>query len=95
MDKYTKIGEYFRIGSIGKEANRIERKALEDPFLYEALEGFSVVDADHEMVIEDLQKRIRGKANRRTGRFVWLRGGGCHDYDRNGGGVDAGQTGGV
>ena len=72
MDKYTKIGEYFRIGSIGKEANRIERKALEDPFLYEALEGFSVVDADHEMVIEDLQKRIRGKANRRTGRFVWL-----------------------
>ena len=54
------------------EANRIEREALEDPFLYEALEGFSVLDADHEMVIKDLQRRIRGKAHRRTGRFVWF-----------------------
>lgn len=72
MNKYTKIGEYFRMGSIGKEANRIEREALEDPFLYEALEGFSVLDADHEMVIKDLQRRIRGKAHRRTGRFVWF-----------------------
>lgn len=42
----------------GKDAHRIERDAMEDPFLTDALEGFDTVDANHTERIERMQRRV-------------------------------------
>jgi Membrane protein involved in colicin uptake len=55
----------------GKEAHRIEREALKDPFLYEALEGFDAVQEDHAKRIEELQRSITKAALPRS--RSWLR----------------------
>ena len=55
----------------GKEAHRIERDALKDPFLYEALEGLDDVPEDHFKRILELQKSI-SKAAAPANR-PWLR----------------------
>ena len=55
----------------GKEAHRIERDALKDPFLYEALEGFDSVQEDHAKRIEELQRSITKAALPRS--RSWLR----------------------
>ena len=52
-----KLKEYIQGDRHGKEANRLEREALTDPFLQEALEGFDAVSGDHAKTIEQLEKR--------------------------------------
>lgn len=52
----------------GKDAHNIERKAMEDPFLADALDGFDTVDGEHAERIAAIRTRlsVRGrKSNRR------------------------------
>ncbi len=42
----------------GKDAHRIEKDAMTDPFLADALEGFDEVDGSHTERIERMQRRI-------------------------------------
>ena len=56
------LKEYIQGKRKGKDANRIERDALKDPFLNEALEGFDANEGDHVKQIEKLQKMITKKA---------------------------------
>ncbi len=49
----------------GKEAHRIERNAMDDPFLFEALEGFDVVEANHAERIERMQRKLAGVTTKR------------------------------
>ena len=42
----------------GKEAHRIEKEAMRDPFLADALEGYDEVKADHAERIAHLRRRI-------------------------------------
>lgn len=42
----------------GKEAHRIEREAMQDPFLADALEGYDEVKADHAERITRLRRRL-------------------------------------
>jgi hypothetical protein len=42
----------------GKEAHRLEREAMQDPFLSDAIDGYTRVKGDHAKQIENLQKRI-------------------------------------
>lgn len=42
----------------GKEANQLERKAMDDPFLRDAIDGYDSVEGDHISVIETLEKRL-------------------------------------
>lgn len=53
------IWKYFLKGKKGKEANRLERLALNDPFLYEALEGMEGVEGDHQQIVAQLQQKIK------------------------------------
>lgn len=69
MNKQDQIGQYLRDGQKGREANRLEREALSDPFLYEALEGLTTVDGEHEEVVMKLQGRLKGKASVRRRRM--------------------------
>ena len=67
------IWTYIRGKRNGKEANRLERDALSDPFLFEALEGLSEVEADHEKALDGLDLRIRamGKGKTRKITYRW------------------------
>lgn len=53
----------------GKEANRIEREAMQDPFLAEALEGYDRVQDDHVSHINTLRYQIRSRNQRRLNIF--------------------------
>ncbi|MDR1676357.1 MAG: hypothetical protein LBR86_07820 [Tannerella sp.] len=57
----------------GKEAHRIEREAMRDPFLAEALEGFDAVDGLHTERVTSIRKRLSSRTRRtylRTGRLA-------------------------
>jgi hypothetical protein len=49
--------DYIEGKKHGKEANRLEREAMDDPFLQGALEGFNKVEGDHVEVIKHLEKK--------------------------------------
>lgn len=57
--------DYIKGNRKGKEAHRLEKDAMRDPFLSEALEGFDSVDDDHIKQIKALQSRIANKSSAR------------------------------
>ena len=52
------IKDYIQGNKHGKEANRLEREAMNDTFLQDALEGFEAVSGNHTEIIERLEKQI-------------------------------------
>lgn len=71
MKDFEYIWRYLRGERKGKAANRLEREALCDPFLYEALEGLEGVEADHEGVLKELQVSLQaGTGERRRWKVV-------------------------
>lgn len=58
MKQSDKIVEYLQGDRKGKAANRLEREALTDPFLYEALEGLTDTEGEHIRAINRLKRRI-------------------------------------
>lgn len=67
-----KFLDYIKGQRKGKDANRIERNSMTDPFLYEAIDGFDSIDDKHIERINSIQNRIRANQKRRTG-FSGLR----------------------
>ena len=53
-----KLKDYIQGKRHGKDANRLERKAMDDPFLQDALDGFDAVEDNHIEAIDLLQERI-------------------------------------
>lgn len=60
-----KLKDYIQGKRHGKEANRLEREAMNDPFLNDAIDGFDSVEGDHLSVIAELEKQIAGKTRSR------------------------------
>lgn len=58
-----KLLDYIRGSRKGKEAHRIEREAMSDPLLSDALKGFDRVKGNHAEQIEALQKQIAARAH--------------------------------
>jgi len=58
--------EYIQGKRRGKAANELERKALYDPFLQDAIDGFDSVPGEHLPIIEQLEKQITGKQKHRN-----------------------------
>ncbi len=73
MSRQSDIWEYLQGERTGKQANRFEREMLSDPFLYEAVEGLTTVKADHEKIVQQLQKRMRKRKGNKTVRlYRWV-----------------------
>jgi len=51
------LKDYIQGNKRGKEANRLEREALNDPFMQDALDGFDAIAGDHVEIIEQLEKK--------------------------------------
>lgn len=52
------LKDYLKGNRFGKDANRFERAAMNDPFLQEALDGFDTVPGNHVQIIEQLEKKF-------------------------------------
>lgn len=65
-----KLLDYIRGARKGKEAHRLEKKAMRDPFLADALEGYSRVGNGADEQIEELRRRIRARAVRKRNHVV-------------------------
>ncbi len=52
------LKEYIQGQRKGKEANRIERQAMSDPFLNDAIAGFDSVEGDHASALERLDDKV-------------------------------------
>lgn len=60
-----KLKDYIQGKRHGEEANQLEREAMNDPFLNDAIDGFDSVEGDHLSVIGELEKQIAGKTRSR------------------------------
>lgn len=72
MKGNDRILNYLKGNRKGKEANRLEREALKDAFLYEALEGLTTFAEDPVRDIEILNKKIYKKL--RPSLWLWYKG---------------------
>lgn len=57
-----KLLDYIRGLRKGKEAHRLEKESMQDPFLADAMEGYSQVEGSHEQRIEQLRAQIAARA---------------------------------
>lgn len=66
-----KLKDYIQGKRYGKEANRLEREAMNDPFLQDAIDGFDSVEGDHFSMIEKLEKQFASQP-KRIDKRVWM-----------------------
>lgn len=56
--------DYIAGRRLGREARRIEREAMEDAFLRDALDGYDAVEDDHVVRIERMRRRVTSAPKR-------------------------------
>jgi hypothetical protein len=66
------LKDYIKGERRGKEANKLERNALNDPFLQDAIDGFDTVSGNHAEIIDKLEKRVTYIYNTRKKQRNWL-----------------------
>jgi len=67
------LKDYIQGNRRGKDANRLEREAMSDPFLQDALDGFDAVAGNHAQIIERLETKFAQPAIApRRGRRLFL-----------------------
>jgi len=66
-----KLIDYIQGKRRGQEANRLEREAMNDPFLQDAIDGFDAVQDDHVQAIRDLENKIIDKITKRKPRIPY------------------------
>ena len=68
-----RLKDYIQSNKRGKEANQLEREALNDPFMQDALDGFDTVTGNHVEIIEQLEKKYtKSSVAPQTNRRVFL-----------------------
>lgn len=68
-----KLLDYIRGLRKGKEAHRLERESMQDPFLADAMDGYSQVEGNHEQRIEKLRMQVSAHSakNKNTRAITW------------------------
>jgi len=66
------LKDYIKGARRGKEANRLEREAMNDPFLQDAMEGFDTVAGNHAEIIDKLEERVTYVSHSRKKQRNWL-----------------------
>ncbi|MDD2246497.1 MAG: carboxypeptidase-like regulatory domain-containing protein [Proteiniphilum sp.] len=65
------LKEYIQGQRHGKEANKLERRAMDDPFLQDAIDGYDSVKGNHVSAIEKLETHFSPPLKHIT-RHVWI-----------------------
>lgn len=67
-----KLLDYIRGLRKGKEAHRLEKESMQDPFLADAMDGYSQVEGNHEQQIEKLRIQVAHSAKKKkTYAITW------------------------
>ncbi len=66
-----KLKDYIQDKRHGKEANQLERDAMNDPFLQDAMDGFDAVSGNHIKDIEKLENEIKTFKNKKIIYYRW------------------------
>ena len=56
-----KLLDYIRGLRKGKEAHRLEKESMKDPFLADAMDGYGQVEEEERLVMEERQREIMEK----------------------------------
>lgn len=73
MNLGTRILAYLKTGRRGKPANRLERDAMHDPFLNDALEGFESIESEDQLLSDIQRMRERLHRKQQPNRRGWIR----------------------
>ena len=60
-----KLLDYIRGLRKGKEAHRLEKESMKDPFLADAIDGYNQVEGNHEQRIEQLRIQISARSTKK------------------------------
>ena len=71
MANYKHIFLYLAGRLSGKQANRLEREAVDDFFLRDAIEGFENNDGAHEQNIQSLHRKLKLRTQPVSTRYYW------------------------
>ena len=68
-----RLSDYIQGLRTGKEAHRLEKESMKDPFLADAIDGYNQVEGNHEQRIEQLRIQIsaRSTKKRNTYAIIW------------------------
>lgn len=68
-----KLSDYIKGLRKGKEAHRLEKESMKDPFLADAMDGYRQVDGDHARNLKQLHQHIatRASGGKRRGIVSW------------------------
>lgn len=65
-----KLLDYIRGNRKGKDAHRLEKKSMRDPFLADAIEGYDKVKGDYARNIWNLNRELMARTNVKNDRYV-------------------------
>lgn len=65
-----KLLDYIRGLRKGKEAHRLEKESMKDPFLADAMDGYHLVEGDHEQEIKKLRMKVTAHSAKRRNTYA-------------------------
>ena len=65
-----KLLDYIRGLRKGKEAHRLEKEAMQDPFLADAMDGYNQVEGNHEQRIEKLRMQVSAHSAKKKSTYA-------------------------
>ena len=65
-----KLLDYIRGLRKGKEAHRLEKESMQDPFLADAMDGYSQVEGNHEQRIEKLRMQVSAHSAKKKSTYA-------------------------
>ena len=65
-----KLLDYIRGLRKGKEAHRLEKESMKDPFLADAMDGYHQVEGDHEQQIRQLRMRVNAHSAKKRNKYA-------------------------
>lgn len=66
-----KLIEYIKGQRHGKDAHRIEKEAMRDPFLSDAIDGFDTIKGNHVEHIDEMRHRVSRQTRRVNHRLIY------------------------
>ena len=65
-----KLLDYIRGLRKGKEAHRLEKESMQDPFLADAMDGYNQVEGNHEQRIEKLRMQVSAHSSKKKNTYA-------------------------
>ena len=68
-----RLSDYIQGLRKGKEAHRLEKESMKDPFLADAIDGYNQVEGNHEQRIEQLRIQISARSTKKRNPYaiIW------------------------